>query len=303
MFLSSRGLFLAGQRLLAVLVVGLASLLYFFVPWATPTARTDAEAPEQPTTSQAVALNGHTFTLPAGFTVELVAGPPLVDRPVSPRSTRRAGCTSRTRPGPTKAREAATKKAAPHRPAGRHQGRRQVRQGDGLRHNVLFPQGAHVARRLALRGRPAAHLEVHRHRRRRHRRQAEEWFDGKTLTGCANDLHGPFPGPDGWIYWTKGAFARAGTYAWPAAGSSTTRAAHVFRAGRTARGLEPVMTGGMDNPVGVAFTPGGEPIFTHHLPPAPGRRQAGRPHPRRLRRRLRQGPRRPFTSTRGRRRT
>ena len=37
--------------------------------------------------------------------------------------------------------------------------------------------------------------------------QRVEWFQGKTLTGCANDLHGPYPGPDGWIYWCKGAFA------------------------------------------------------------------------------------------------
>src|ERR1043165_5114641 len=34
-----------------------------------------------------------------------------------------------------------------------------------------------------------------------------EWHQGKTLTGCANDLHGPYLGPDGWIYWCKGAFA------------------------------------------------------------------------------------------------
>src|SRR5262249_54437337 len=27
-------------------------------------------------------LNGHTFTLPAGFEIELVAGPPLVNRPI-----------------------------------------------------------------------------------------------------------------------------------------------------------------------------------------------------------------------------
>ena len=39
----------------------------------------------------------------------------------------------------------------------------------------------------------------------------EEWFQGKTLTFCANDLHGPYLGPDGWIYWTKGAFARRPT--------------------------------------------------------------------------------------------
>src|SRR4051812_21165940 len=29
-----------------------------------------------------VRLNGHTFTLPAGFEIELAAGPPLVDRPI-----------------------------------------------------------------------------------------------------------------------------------------------------------------------------------------------------------------------------
>src|SRR4030088_577101 len=29
-----------------------------------------------------VRLNGHPFTLPAGFDIELVAGPPLVDRPI-----------------------------------------------------------------------------------------------------------------------------------------------------------------------------------------------------------------------------
>src|SRR5436853_7587400 len=30
-----------------------------------------------------VQLNGHTFTLPAGFTIELAAKPPLVDRPIT----------------------------------------------------------------------------------------------------------------------------------------------------------------------------------------------------------------------------
>src|SRR5690606_30626941 len=30
--------------------------------------------------------------------------------------------------------------------------------------------------------------------------QREVFFDGKTLTNCANDLHGPYLGRDGWIY-------------------------------------------------------------------------------------------------------
>ena len=88
-----------------------------------------------------------------------------------------------------------------------------------------------------------------------------EWFQGKTLTGCANDLHGPYLGPDGWIYWCKGAFAEQ-TYTRPGKPPFVTRAAHIFRCRTDGTGIEPIMTGGMDNPVDVAFTPGGEPIFT-----------------------------------------
>lgn len=86
-----------------------------------------------------------------------------------------------------------------------------------------------------------------------------EWHQGKTLTGCANDLHGPFLGPDGWIYWCKGAFAEQ-TY--EVNGQPfKSRAAHIFRARPDGSRLEPVMTGGMDNPVGIAFTPEGERIL------------------------------------------
>ena len=79
----------------------------------------------------------------------------------------------------------------------------------------------------------------------------EEWFNGKTLTNCANDLHGPYAGPDGLIYWCKGAFAEQ-TYERPGRPPFVTRASHIFR--RRAEGglIEPVLTGGMDNPVEVA---------------------------------------------------
>ena len=87
-----------------------------------------------------------------------------------------------------------------------------------------------------------------------------EWFQGKTLTGCANDLHGPYLGPDGWIYWCKGAFAEqthmVNGREWK------TRAAHIFRCRPDGTGFEPVMTGGMDNPVDVVFTPDGERILS-----------------------------------------
>src|SRR5271168_4070529 len=39
-------------------------------------------AQEPPPAVNTVKLNGHVFTLPAGFEIELVAGPPLVNRPI-----------------------------------------------------------------------------------------------------------------------------------------------------------------------------------------------------------------------------
>src|SRR5439155_15313277 len=45
-------------------------------------ARTGLVAADAPKTHEA-RLNGHVFTLPLGFEIELVAGPPLVDRPIT----------------------------------------------------------------------------------------------------------------------------------------------------------------------------------------------------------------------------
>ena len=89
----------------------------------------------------------------------------------------------------------------------------------------------------------------------------EEWWQGKTLTGCANDLHGPYLGPDGWIYWTKGAFAEQ-TYERPGRAPLVTRASHILRRKPGDPAIDVVMSGGMDNPVDVAFTRSGERILT-----------------------------------------
>ncbi len=99
--------------------------------------------------------------------------------------------------------------------------------------------------------------------------QREEWFAGKTLTGCANDLHGPYLGRDGWIYWCKGAFAEQ-VYPREGRPAFRTRAAHIFRRHPVNGEIEPVMTGGMDNPVEVVFTLGGERIFTTTFLQHPG---------------------------------
>lgn len=91
--------------------------------------------------------------------------------------------------------------------------------------------------------------------------QRVEWFKGGTLTGCANDIHGPQLGPDGYIYWTKGAFEEQ-THPLGNGRTLKDRAAHIYRAKPDGSDLEVVMTGGMDNPVEVAFTAEGEVVFT-----------------------------------------
>ncbi len=101
----------------------------------------------------------------------------------------------------------------------------------------------------------------------------EVWLDAKTLTGCANDLHGPFLGRDGWIYWCKGAFAEQ---AWPQPHHPEwrTKASHVFRRHPHTGQVEPVYTSGMDNPVELAFTAAGERFVcgTFLVHPANGQR-------------------------------
>ena len=123
----------------------------------------------------------------------------------------------------------------------------------------------------------------------------EEWFQGKTLTGCANDLHGPYLGPDGWIYWTKGAFAEQ-TYERPGKAPLVTRASHIFRRRPGHTAIEPVMTGGMDNPGRRRVHALGRADSHGDLPRTSAARTARRDRARDLRRRLRQaarGDRRP----------
>jgi putative membrane-bound dehydrogenase-like protein len=95
------------------------------------------------------------------------------------------------------------------------------------------------------------------------------WFDGQTITGCANDLHGPYMGRDGWIYWCKGAFAEQQHDLLNGQRLKTT-AAHIFRRRLSGGAIEPVMTGGMDNPVEVASIPEGERFFTSTFLHNPG---------------------------------
>ncbi len=216
---------------------------------------------EPPATHQ-VKLNGHTFTLPKGFTIELVAKSPLVDRPISASFDDRGRLyvtdSSGSNEKPTEQLKNPTHRII----------RLEDTKGDGVfdkatvfADKMMFPEGILWHRGSVLCCAPPHIWKLTDTDDDGKADKREIWFDGKTVTGCANDLHGPYLGPDGWIYWTKGAFAEQ-TYTLPNGKPFKTRAAHIFRARPDGTGIEPVMTGGMDNPVGVAFLPNGERFFT-----------------------------------------
>ena len=221
-----------------------------------------------------VIIDGRTFTLPDGFVLERVAGPPLVDRPIVADLDEQGRLYVADSSG---SNDPVQKQLAekPHRIL-----RLEDTDGDGwfdrrtvFADRMMFPEGAMWFDGSLYVSAPPSIWKLTDTDGDGVADRRVEWFQGKTLTGCANDLHGPYLGPDGWIYWAKGAFAQQ-TYERPGKAPFVTRASHFFRCRPDGTGIEPVMTGGMDNPVDMVFTPGGERVFTCTFlqSPAGGRR-------------------------------
>jgi putative membrane-bound dehydrogenase-like protein len=244
---------LTRTRLALVLVVllGLLSVLVADKPGDKPLPKTNI-----------VRLNGHNFTLPDGFTIELVAGPPLVNRPITADFDEEGRLYVSDSSGSNEPVKVQLEKK-PHRIV-----RLEDTKGDGkfdratvFADKLMFPAGTMWFDGSLYVSAPPSIWKLTDTDGDGVADKREEWFQGKTLTGCANDLHGPYRGPDGWIYWCKGAFAEQ-KYERPGKKPFVTKAAHIFRSRPDGTCIEPVMTGGMDNPVDVVFTPGGERIFT-----------------------------------------
>jgi putative membrane-bound dehydrogenase-like protein len=247
-----------------------------------------AGALAQPQPTHQVKLNGHTFTLPQGFTIEVAAGSDLAPRPIVAAFDEKGRLYVCDSSGSNE-RVAEQVKNKPHRIL-----RLESTRGDGkfdkqtvFVKNVMFPEGAMFLNGSLYVAAPPHIWKFTDTDDDGVADKEEIWFDGKTLTGCANDLHGPYRGPDGCIYWCKGAFAKQ-EYAVPAPRlplawqrvskdgqrTFTTRAAHIFRATPDGKTIEPLMTGGMDNPVDLVFTPTGDVVFstTFLQHPAGGKR-------------------------------
>ena len=213
-------------------------------------------------------------TVAEGYSVELIAGPPLVERPIAVARDEQ-GRLYVTDSGGMSEKAEQQLQSRPHRIR-----RLEDVDGDGIydrstlfADRMMFPEGC-LWRDGSLY--VAAPPEIWKltdddddgicDRR-------EVWFDGQTLTGCGNDLHGPYSGPDGRMYWCKGAFAEQ-RHVLENGRELVTRSSHIFRADLSGGQLEPVLTGGMDNPVNVAFLANGDRFLscTFFQHPADGKR-------------------------------
>jgi putative membrane-bound dehydrogenase-like protein len=216
----------------------------------------------QPPGTHAVKLGQHTFTLPKGFTIELVAESPQVDRPVTAafddKGRLYVADSSGSNAKPTEQVKnpthrvvmlESTKKDGKYDKSTVFADKLSFLQGTMWRDGSLYVATPPTIQKLTdTDGDGVAD-------------KREVWFDGGVLTGCANDVHGPYPGPDGRIYFTKGAFAKQ-ELTLGNGKKFVTRAAHIYSAKPDGSDLRVEMTGGMDNPVDVAFNAAGEMFFT-----------------------------------------
>lgn len=218
--------------------------------WASPTLRADKPEPPRPTPK-----------VPVGFSIELAAASPLVERPIVAAFDDEGRLYVAESSGSNDPVQKQLEEK-PHRVV-----RLEDADGDGkfdrrtvFADKLMFPQGAlFFDGSLYVSAAPSIWKLTDRDGDGIADERVE-WFQGKTLTGCANDLHGPYAGPDGWIYWCKGAFAEQ-THTVDGR-ELKTKAAHVFRCRPDGSGFEPVITAGMDNPVDVAFTADGDCILS-----------------------------------------
>ena len=208
--------------------------------------------------TETVTFAPHTFTIPDGYELKRVAAPPLVQRPIHMGFdvngvlyvTDSSGNTDKA-PLQLKNPEHRVLRLIDH-------------DGDGVfdessvfADQLPFPEGILIHEGDVYIGAPP-HISRLRDTDGDHvADQRTIWFDGGSIEKCGNDMHGPYLGPDGYFYWCKGAFA-AQEHDLSNGKTLHSRAAHIYRAKPDGSQLEMVITGGMNNPVGLAFSQAGE---------------------------------------------
>ena len=230
--------------------------------------------PDAPKTTTPSPQSKTPIRVPDGYEIKRIAGPPLVQRPIH-MSFDENGALYVTDSSGNTAKAPAQLKNPTHRVL-----RLTDRDGDGVfddsivfAEKMTFPEGILYHEGAVYVGAPP-HIWKLRDTDGDH--VADErtvWFDGGSIEGCGNDMHGPYLGPDGFFYWCKGAFAKQ-SHKLSDGRLINSSAAHIYRAKPDGSQLEMVITGGMNNPVGLAFSESGEKFLsgTFFDKSKPGRR-------------------------------
>ena len=217
-----------------------------------------AEAPK----THDITIGEHTFTLPVGFVIEKVTDSTRVPRPVN-ACLGKDGELYVTDSSGSNAKPADQLKNPTHRVLKLESSKKNgtYDKVSVFADKLSFLQGILVQKDWVLVSTPPTIQKLTDTDGDGVADKREVWFDGGVLTGCANDVHGPYAGPYGRIYFTKGGFGeqklKLGT-----GKEFKTRAAHIYSAKPDGTDLRVEMTGGMDNPVDVAFNNSGELFFT-----------------------------------------
>jgi putative membrane-bound dehydrogenase-like protein len=233
----------ASHRLLLLLVLGALPGLF--------AVRVDSEQPKPVPP----------FKVPPGFVVERVAGPPLVEHPVMAGFDDRGRLFVAESAGLNlKAADLLTQLPNSIRLLEDTDGDGTFDKSTVFADKMTFPMGVLWHQGAVYSCSPPSlwKLEDTDGDGKADRRQ--ELVSKFGFTGNAADIHGPFLGPDGRLYWTDG---RHGHQIDVALGRQLKgKAARIFRCRPDGRDVEVVCGGGMDDPVEMAFTPEGEGFAT-----------------------------------------
>jgi putative membrane-bound dehydrogenase-like protein len=224
--------------------------------------------------TEEVTIEPHRFTIQDGYEIVQVAAPSLVKRPMHMCFDNEGVLYVTDSSGNTD-------KAPVQLKDPQHRVLRLVdRDGDGIfdgstvfADSLPLPEGILVHDGSVYVGAPPHIWKLHDSTGDHVADERSVWFDGGSIENCGNDMHGPYYGTDGFFYWCKGAFAPQ-QHQLTNGRTRTSRAAHIYRALPDGSQLERVITGGMNNPVGLAFSDTGERFLsgTFFDLSAPGRR-------------------------------
>lgn len=213
-----------------------------------------------------VKFNSPGFRVPDGYTVELVAGPPLVNHPIM------AGLDDRGRLFVSETAGMNLRNRELDEQLPNYMTMLEDTDGDGFfdkstrfADQMTFPQGALWHQGALYVSSPPGLWRFEDTDNDGVADQRKQLADGFAYTGNAADVHGPFLHPNGRLYWCHG---RKGHEVYQADGKtlvSKAKGARIWSCLPDGSDIRVHAGGGMDNPVEVVFTPEGDIIGSVNL--------------------------------------